>query len=326
MSQCPLGRKLAAAGTVAGLGSLAMSLPWLQVPTSDARAVQLDLESRICVRPPYFALHDLALEGLDLHATAMAESPAFGEVGPMPAAELGRHAAIVGLSAAAMRQADDRRRYYLARKAICRYTPNASPYGTPVRFVGRTLELDKRSSRAAITATAGGATLASFEVDYTILTESAFERLFRVNAKDTPSVPSPYGALLTNHWSGTSDSVEQVVAGVPVTACAGHFEGYPALPVAVLMGQLSYLAGRLHGGRYRVIRGEVEASDLAWAGERTAFHAARDGVGGHPDAAGASRYRCQASAEGRPVGAMTLWLESVDEGVADQPLFGDRYS
>ncbi len=92
------------------------------------------------------------------------------------------------------------------------------------------------------------------------------------------------------------------------------------------MGQLSYLAGRLHGGRYRVIRGEVEASDLAWAGERTAFHAARDGVGGHPDAAGASRYRCQASAEGRPVGAMTLWLESVDEGVADQPLFGDRYS
>ena len=303
-----------------------MSLPWLHAPTSEDRAVRLDLEPRICVRPPYYALHDLVLEGLDLHATAIAESPSFGEVGPMPAAELGRHAAIVGLSAAAMRQEDDKRRYYLARKAICRYTPNDAPYGTPVRFVGRTLDLDKRTSRAAVSATAGDATLASFEVDYTILTESAFERLFRVNAKPTPNAASPYGTLLTNAFSGTSDSVEQIVAGVPVTACAGHFDGYPALPVAVLMGQLSYLAGRLHGGRYRVVRGEVEASDLAWAGERTVFRAARDGAGGHPDTGAASRYRCQATAEGRPVGAMTLWLESVDEGVADQPLFGDRYS
>ncbi len=303
-----------------------MTLPWLHVPTSDARAIRLGLEPRICVRPPYFALKDLQIEGLDLHATATAESPAFGEVGPMPAAELGRHAAIVGLSAAAMMQEDDRRRYYLARRAVCRYHPSQAPYGAPVRFIGRATHLDKRSSRAAVTATAGGAVVASFDVDYTILTESAFERLFRVNAKATPSVPSPYGSLLAAAWQGTPDSVEQVVDPVPVSACAGHFDGHPALPVAVLMGQLSYLAGRLHGGSYRVVRGEVEASDLAWAGERAVFRAAKQGPGGHPDVGDACRYRCEATAAGRPVGSMTVWLESVDEGVADHPLLGDRYS
>src|SRR5690606_13790459 len=86
-------------------------------PRASVPAAPPDLRARICVRPPYFALTDLALAGLDLHATALAESPAGLEVGPMPAAELGRHAAIVGLSLAACSQADDARRYYLARRA-----------------------------------------------------------------------------------------------------------------------------------------------------------------------------------------------------------------
>ena len=160
----------------------------------------------------------------------------------MPAAELGRHAAIVGLSAAAAQQGDDRRRYYLARRAECRYVANDAPHGAPVRFQGRILELDKRSARAAVDATANGAPLASFGVDYTVLTDSAFERLFRIRGKATPSAPSPYGSLLTTSWHGTTEMAEQVVESLPVGACVGHFDGYPALPVAVLMGQLSYLA------------------------------------------------------------------------------------
>lgn len=276
------------------------------------RSIPRDLLTRICVRPPYFALSDVSLQGLELHATAGAESPAYLEIGAMPAAELGRHAAIVGLTLAAAQQADDKRRYYLARRAECRYTANRAPYGTPVRFVGRLLSLDKRSARAAITATAGGHDLASFEVDYTVLTESAFERLFRVRAQRTPFDHSPYGSLLTTAWSGTSDLAEQVVDALPISACVGHFDGYPALPVAVLMGQLSYLAGRLHAQPYRVVRGEVDASDLIWAGERAVFRVQRDGVGGHADAESAQRYRCEAVAGDRTVAGMTLWLESVD--------------
>ncbi len=275
----------------------------------DRAALPVELASRICVRRPYYALSDVSLEGLELHATALAESPAYSEVGPMPAAELGRHAAIVGLTLAACHQTDDRRRYYLARRAECRYAPNDAPYGSPVRFVGRLLDLDKRSTRSAVIAEAGGVALASFDIDYTVLTESAFERLFRVYARATPPAASPYGSLLTTEWSGDASGAEQVVESLPVDACVGHFDGHPALPVAVLMGQLSFLAGRAHGGSYRVVRGEVAASDLVWAGERAVFRAVRDGTGGHPDAATARRYRCEAWAGDRSVASMTLWLE-----------------
>ena len=290
-------------------------LPHIQSTTE--AVVAPNLLQRFGVRPPYFALTNMEVAGLELRATAVAESPAFLETGPMPAAELGRHAAIVGLVAAAAQQSDDRRRYYLARRALCRYATNDAPYGAPVRFHGRILELDKRGARAAVDATANGAPLASFEVDYTVLTDSAFERLFRTKGKPTPSAPSPYGSLLTTSWHGTTDMAEQVVESLPVGACVGHFDGYPALPVAVLMGQLSYLAGRLHEVPYRVVRGEVEASDLVWAGERAVFRVARDANGDTPDALGSKRYRCEAWAGDRPVAAMNLWLRSVEEGISN---------
>ncbi len=287
---------------------------WQQVQERRGAAVSTDaLFPRIEVRPPYFALSDLSLAGLELRATTSAESPAYDEQGPMPAAELGRHAAIVGLAAAAFQQRDDDRRYYLARSAECRYVANGAPYGTPVRFTGRVLELDKRTARAAVDAMAAGAPLASFDVRYTVLTSSAFERLFRIRARPTPYSHSPYGSLLTTAWQGADDAAEQVVDVLPVEACVGHFDGYPALPVAVLMGQLSFLAGRLHDEPYRVVRGEVEASDLVWAGERARFRVTRDGVGLDDDTVGAKRYRCEAWAGDRSVAAMTLWLRSVDE-------------
>jgi hypothetical protein len=289
-----------------------------------------ELLARIGVRPPYFALYDLALEGLEFRATAEAESPAYLEHGPMPAAELGRHAAIAGLCHAAARQSDDRRRYFLANRAECRYLPSPAPYGTPVRFASRIVELTKRTCRAAVTAEAAGAPLAAFEVDYTILTESAFQRLFRSRARPTPDAPSPYGALLVEAGDGAADGsadrAEQVVGEVPASACVGHFDGYPALPVAVLMGQLSYLAGRLYGDPprpYRVVRGEVAASDLAWAGETATFRAWRDGEGGAPGVDGTPRFTCEALAGDRRVGGMTLWLQSVDEGLGDDRIGAD---
>lgn len=293
---------------------------WQYAESTTDSAIAPSLLKRVGVRPPYFALTDIEIAGLEVRATAAAESPAFLELGPMPAAELGRHAAIVGLAATAAQQSDENRRYYLARRAECRYVPNAAPYGTSVRFNGRVVNRDKRSARAVIDATSNGAPLASFEVDYTVLTESAFERLFRTRSQPTPSAQSPYSSLLATSWHGTTTVAEQVVESLPVGACVGHFDGYPALPVAVLMGQLSYLAGRLHEVPYRVVRGEVEASDLVWAGERAVFRAARDGDGDTEETLGSRRYRCEAWAGDRPVAAMTLWLKSVDEGLGDEVL------
>jgi hypothetical protein len=81
------------------------------------------------------------------------------------------------------------------------------------------------------------------------------------------------------------------------------------MPVAVLMGQLAFLAGQLFDDErgapapFRVARGEIAADDLAWAGEPARFVVARDGA----DADG-RRYRCQVDVAGRVVATMTLWL------------------
>jgi hypothetical protein len=286
-------------------------------PTPGIQPPLASLLARICVRPPYFNLRELALDGLRFAATSRAEAPPFLEIGAMTAAELGRHAAIAGASHGALSQGDDKRRYYLARHAECRYTPNPAPYGTPVRFASQLESLGKRDLRALVTASAAGAPLAEFTIDYAILTEATFERLFRSKAQPSPSRSSPYGHLLSEDYQRGADWLEQRIDAVPVAACAGHFEGYPALPVAVLMGQLSYLAGRLVDDEprpFRVVRGSVSADDLAWAGEAVHFCVRRT-----RRESAVREFACEAFASGRPVGHMALTLELVDEQVGLAP-------
>lgn len=264
---------------------------------------------RICVRPPYFALRDGVRAGRFLQATATAESPPFLELGPMPAAEVGRHAAIAGLLHAALEQRDDARRYYLARAATCAYLPNPSPYGAPVAFRTELLDLDRRSAHVRAEARTEAGPLAQIELRYAILTEAAFERLFRHRAVATFAAPSPFGRLLTEAFERRGDAVSQTIEAIPVAACTGHFDGFPAMPVAVLMGQLAFLAGQLFvdargaPAPFRVVRGEIAADDLAWAGEPARFVVARDGADGD-----GRRYRCRVDVAERTVATMALWL------------------
>ncbi|HEX7022408.1 MAG TPA: hypothetical protein VF171_06085 [Trueperaceae bacterium] len=280
-------------------------------PVSDA-ALRLGIPQvldRICVRPPYFALTDLTLEGCSFAATAMAEAPAFLERGPMTAAEVGRHAAIAGLCHAALSQADHKRRYYLAQRAECRYTPNAAPYGTPVRLQTEVRSLTKRQAQVAVRATAAGQDFATLDIDYTILTEPTFERLFAHRARPARLATNPYRQLLQTDYQQSGEQAEQVIAHVPAAACSGHFDDYPALPVAVLMGQLSYLAGQIIADKprpFRVLKGLVDASDLCWSGESARFRVVRTTTQARVRA-----FDCEAYAGERKVGSMKLWAELV---------------
>lgn len=287
------------------LSRTVVDAPTITYGTPDVAAAM----RRICVRPPYFALRDGVRVGRFLRATAIAESPPFLEVGPMPAAEVGRHAAIAGLLHAALEQRDDTRRYYLARAATCVYVPNPSPYGAPVALRTEVLDLDRRAAHVRTEAHTDAGPLAQIELRYAILTEAAFERLFRHRAQATPPSPSPFGGLLTQSYERDGDVASQVVPAIPVASCSGHFDGFPAMPVAMLMGQLAYLAGRLFDDArgapapFRVTRGEIAADDLAWAGEPARFVVARDGA----DADG-RRFHCQVDVGGRTVATMALWL------------------
>lgn len=282
------------------------------VHTSDvAPTVALpDLLERICARPPYFALDNIGLAGRFLHASAIAEAPPFLEQAPMTSAELGRHAAIAGSCHAALSQKDAKRRFYLAQRATCHYTANSAPYGTPVDFTTEILSLTRRELQVRAHALAAGRPLAEFTFFYTILTEATFYRLFQKRCLPTCEHTDPYRNLLQVPYERGPDWAGQKIPSLPVEACAGHFESYPALPVAVLMGQLSYLAGQLVADvpqPFRVVKGVVEADTLLWAREPVCFRADRIASSG-----ALQQYRCAAFSHAEQVAEMDLWLKLVD--------------
>ncbi len=263
---------------------------------------------RICVRPPYFALERMQLHSEELVAEVQAELPRSAELGPIQGAELSRHAAIAGLCVAALAQPDDQRRYYLAGRATYRGFESHAPYGSSVTLRATLLNLTRREATARIQASVGGVPLAELEVQYTILTDSAFDRLFR--SRQRPDFvaqtvdrmpPLPEGQL-----SHVGDTWIRRIAEVPAEACAGHFDRYPAMPVAILMGQLSHLAGLSlgQGQPFWIRHAAVEARDFCWAGEPVAFEAE---AGAHQGLQ--HEFTCRAEASGRTVGQMQLTLQ-----------------
>ena len=280
--------------------SLSLSDRW-----TDTTVHLPSLLERICVRSPYFNLQRLHLADGVLHAVAPAELKLPQERSPMSAAEMGRHAAIAGLCAAALAQEDDARRYYLAQRARFTGLGNGN-LESEVRFQARLTHLDKRQADAQVAVTAGGEPLAGLEVHYTVLTETAFARLFRAKQGGT-ALTSGYVAELDGTLYKSRDEAVFDVPAIPLGVCAGHFERYPALPVAVLMSYLTRLGGRLVRGPYRSVYGAVEASGLCWAGEDVRFEVERT----HQDGS-QHHFLGRAVSGGVVKGKMDFALEAVD--------------
>ena len=268
---------------------------------------EAQLLKRICISRPYYALLNPTCSGHTFYASAVADLPLGAEVGPMSGAEISRHAAISGLCAAALAQEDDSRRFYLAQRAEYQGVPNSAPYGTPVTFAATLQSLGKRGARSEISVQTAGNLLATLTVDYTILTEYAFSRLFRSRYRPTEPQPVMNIELPGSAYSSGERSVYEVAA-LPETVCAGHFADHPALPVALLMGQLGTAAWRLMGSAgWRCVRASVNATDLCWAGERIRFEAEREAL--RPDRQ--STFKCQVSAGDRLVSTAAFSLEAL---------------
>jgi hypothetical protein len=258
------------------------------------------LADRICVSPPYFALRNLHW-GSQLLASAVAEANPHGERGPMTAAEIGRHAAIAGLSSIALSQPTSRRHYYLAQGARCRFFPSDRPFGTEVDFMATPGPLQPRKVTASIKAVIGETLLAECEVDYALLRDDLFARLFAKRKLDDALVQGHHREPLPLRMLSTSRGV---IDAVPRSACAGHFAGYPALPVAVLTGNFVHLAARsLNISRYRIASADVEADALAWADEEVTLDVAVT-----DESAGDVIFECTAHSGSQRIGRMRLGL------------------
>ena len=258
--------------------------------------------ARICVRPPYYALNnEHVYDGLFV-AEARAELPQGRALGPMRPGEVSRHGAIAGSCALALSQGDDKRRFYLATQASYRGFPVDAPYGTPVRFEARVAQLDKRRAQATIHAVAAGERLATLEVSYTVLTPTLFERLHAGRRRATTRLERlhPVGDYPVR-WTG--DQGVRTIPRLPMNACGGHFDDFPAAPVALLMDQLAQVAESFVGSPSYIARGEVTAANLCWAGEEAVFSMTK--VRADRDEA---QFEGGIHSNGLDAGTMKLWL------------------
>jgi hypothetical protein len=263
-----------------------------------------DLSRRICVAPPYFALTHVQYQE-HLTAVVRAETKPQLEVGPMTAAEIGRHSAIAGLSSVALGRTDSRRHYYLARSAECVFYPSSASFGSAIRLRASGEMQGQRDAEARILTLADGRPLARLVVRYSVLPEAVFARMFAKQQRNNLATPLLGHYNDYSHIQSESNGrgrLEQVQA----SSCSGHFPNYPALPVAVLMGQLIRLAGQELGCPYRVWAARVEASALAWADQDVALTASQLHTSGRLRV-----YNCTAHVQSQLIGRMELSLELV---------------
>jgi hypothetical protein len=261
-------------------------------------SIYAPLFERICVRPPYFALTDISWTSPTFSARASAETDPLAERGPMSAAEIGRHAAIAGLCSIAMSMDDARRYYYLAKKARCRFFSSHAAYGTTLKFAATPQATHAREASASVVVTIGIHRVAVFDVQYARLSTELFSRLFAKHHRPTFGVGWGYQDYLPLRHEGYG---EAMIDNVPEDACSGHFDDYPALPVAVLMGEFTHLAGHMLKRGFRVTQADVDAESLVWAGESVRLRVDQVLEDGYY-----REFDCKASVGERVVGQMRL--------------------
>jgi hypothetical protein len=278
-----------------------------------------DLRALICVREPYFALRGLIVAEAEVQANIAVEQPVGRERGVIAAAEAGRHLAILGACALARVNPVRERHYYLATNAVLSCV---DPMGTAgiKPLVGRATAFfeSKRKGRAhCVLLSWNGGQLFDLEVGYAVLTESVFERLFAGARLDSAHVSerNPHARPLPLTGLAVRDrSASFLLPCLDANMCTGHFEGYPLLPVAIVMRTLSDLAGALlqyisgsSDVTYVVQRAEVEAHNFAKPSEALLFEAEYMGS----NAANQHSFVCHASVSGgAQIGTLRLILAS----------------
>jgi hypothetical protein len=256
-----------------------------------------ELLSRICVRPPYFALEHLTeVAPGAVAATIPVEQRCDFELAAISGAEAGRHLAILGSCAAATLPELGSRHYYLAQRATLRGHPaEVDPSAKRLKGWAQARLEDRRSVRAEATLVSlRGEPLYDLEVQYSVLPERVFERVFAAQRRDLRRSPRELGAAMGAVFRHNpyrdlpalrvvSRSTEVFCAELPEVQpeqCNGHFARFPALPVAVVMGALGWTCGELLRTRSSdpALRGWIVSSDvvaerLVFAGSRVLFQA-----------------------------------------------------
>ena len=308
---------------------MASIVPILQAPLG---SVQDQLRRQLCVRHPYFALEQVVVVEPGVVACSVPVEQELGrELPPIRAGEAGRHLAILGSCALASLGERRGQHFYLAKAARIETCSLSSEPVTSLIGTARGHFVGKRSGLAtADLATPEGVVTHVITVEYDVMPAATFYRLFAAQRTDLrlfprePGVASPAFAHSgrNNPYREVSVFADERQEGPSMTAsipmitaslCNGHFAETPLLPVAVVMGSLMEVAGRLLVSlsgdpttRYFLHAAEIAAHQFAQIGKPLFLSARHVGFNGSTH-----DFECMATTEDGLIGEMTLTLASL---------------
>lgn len=234
----------------------------------------------IDVTAPYFSLQNLVIINDTIRAEIPIEHPMGSEQGVIAAAEVGRHLAILGSCALAYTNPVKKKHFYIASDAALKNLQKDILDATmPLVAEATTISLAKRKGSAiAKIVDSNDRPLYELQTNYHIMKPILFGKLYQ-SRENIDSVE----AALTNPYLDSfplsnvtyrEKTLSAVLGPIKPHTCAGHFNGYPCIPVAILMHALSNAAGLLLGHAldrpkipYSVLSADVIADQFAFAGE-----------------------------------------------------------
>lgn len=253
------------------------SINELKTKLKTSISLENELTQLIEVTKPYYAFQGIAEENNILKGIVCKEFESTFETEGMSYSEAGRHLAILGSLAIAKTNPIKKRHYYLANKANVKRV-HLKPY-SDVLHIGEMLtkSFNKRNAVAEGTIkTIDGKVIYEIEVEYSVLSEALFNRMFGHHKQNTDNKPSynPYKNSIDFKDIVKTDAVCSASLGkVQSNDCIGHFDNYPALPVARIAQALINIAS-LHMNfceqetkPISVTNVLLEAKSFAFAGE-----------------------------------------------------------
>lgn len=232
------------------------------------------------VTPPYFALENLRQneEGFIL-AKIPIQQPLDMEVGYISTAEAGRHLAILGSCSVAMSNSHKSKHYYLAYHA--EYFNKAAQENYEIlnyiNAVAKGKLINKRTAISECFMLKDNNIIATLKVLYHVISENIFEKIYKnfqihTNFDETLN---PYEiAMPIQNISIINRKLTASLGEILASNCYGHFQRFPAMPVAILSSSLNRASGYLlkeilqqNDFKYIVRSVIVKAENLAFAGE-----------------------------------------------------------
>lgn len=240
-----------------------------------------DIYDRICVDRPYFSLEELSIgqERGSVTAIVKFESYNIYEQGPS-SAEIGRHLAILGSCALASLNTTPEKYYYLVISAT-QIRHQVYSFDNGDVFIAAKAEY--ASSRVGVASmsmrTLEGLLIAELTCHYNVIPAPTFERMSRAYycATTGPSSFNPYSrSIPVTNKVIDGDWASAIVHRIDHEYCVGHFDHYPALPVAMVMDAMNRLIGEhlaetINASRFYFLKCTITARALAFAGSSISF-------------------------------------------------------